>query len=281
MCRCPSQQSRRNVRREGDDDQEDEGEEDEEDNGSANANGSGNGNGARRTNFSVIPIPGPPGAPGAPGIGTVGPAGPPGPPGAPGAPGLPGPVGPAGLPGAPGTVGPVGPPGPALAAIGFSGIIATPGAITVPAGGTATVGPFSTTIRTGLYDSGSFNGTTFTAPTASTYRFSAGILIPDTIITVLGQTLTLNLIVTPAGGGPVSTVRSNSIPIAIGPLVGVGFAGNTLFVNGTLDLVPGDAVSLTLTNTTLLAITVSLGSTGDLSANWFDGNATGQPAVLP
>ncbi|AVK75225.1 hypothetical protein pqer_cds_803 [Pandoravirus quercus] len=241
----------------------------------------GNGGGFPRTggNFAVIPVPGPIGPPGAPGVGIAGPPGPAGPAGPAGPPGLPGTAGPAGPPGTPGTVGPPGPPGVPLAAIGFSSLIVPGTDLAIPVAGTTPVTPFETASRAGLYNTGSFDGTTFTAPVASTYRFSAAVFIPDVVVTVLGATLTLNLLLTPTVGAPV-VVRSNSIP-TVGGLVGVTLGGITLSVEGTLDLVPGDAVSLTLTNATALAIALTLGDAGTETATWFDGNATGQPAVAP
>jgi hypothetical protein len=166
-----------------------------------------------------------------------------------------------------------------VAAIGFSSILGVTTTTLIPAGVTVPIGGFVTAGRPGLYNTGSFDGTTFVAPVDSSYRFSASLQIDETIITALGSTLTLNLVVTPTVGAP-GILRSNSLPIALGPLVGIGVAGSTLSVEGTADLAPGDAVGLTLTNSTLLAITLTLGATGDLSAFWFDGNATGQPAVV-
>lgn len=244
-------------------------------------NGNGNSGGFPRTggNFTVIPVPGPIGPPGPPGVGIAGPPGPTGPAGPIGPPGTPGATGPAGPPGTPGGVGPAGPPGPALAAIGFSSLITAGTDITVPIAGTTPVTPFETASRPGLYNTGSFDGTAFTAPVASTYRFSAAVLIPDVVATVLGATLTLNLVLTPAVGAPV-VVRSSSLPTVAGA-IGVTLGGAVLLVDGTLDLAPGDAVSLTLTNATAVALTLTLGAAGTETATWFDGNATGQPAVAP
>ncbi|AGO84950.1 hypothetical protein psal_cds_876 [Pandoravirus salinus] len=243
--------------------------------------GGGGGSGFPQTggNFTVIPIPGPVGPPGPTGVGIAGPPGPTGPAGPIGPPGAPGAVGPAGPPGTPGGIGPVGPPGPALAAIGFSSLI-TPGTdIAIPVAGTTPVTPFETASRPGLFNTGSFDGTTFTAPVDSTYRFSAAVFIPDVVLTALGDTLTLNLLLTPTVGAPV-VVRSNSLPTVAG-LVGVTLGGATLSVDAALDLAPGDAVSLTLTNDTAVALALTLGAGGTETATWFDGNAMGQPAVAP
>ncbi|AVK76135.1 hypothetical protein pneo_cds_528 [Pandoravirus neocaledonia] len=223
---------------------------------------------------------GPPGPPGPPGIGPSGPRGPPGPVGQGGPSGPPGQQGPSGAPGVIGPIGPPGPPGPTAPAVGFSGLIRPGTVLIVPAFGGTTVSLFETSSRAGLYNSGTFDDTTFTAPIASTYRFSAAVYVPDTVVTAPGETLVLVLALTPAGGGGTRFIRTDAVPIAIGPLAGIGVAGYTLSANATMNLGVGDRVTLVLLNDTPTNVTVSSGTLGGTSATWFDGNAAGQPAAL-
>ncbi|AJF98375.1 collagen triple helix repeat motif-containing protein [Pandoravirus inopinatum] len=140
--------------------------------------------------------PGPPGPSGASIVGPTGPAGPAGPAG------LQGPPGPAGTPG---DTGPAGPPGPPLPALGFSAILDPTGApgIAVPAGATVTITGYNSSpaTRTGLYNTGAFDGTGFDVPQDATYRFSAGFLFTESLAIDVDDTISLNLVVIPAGGG--------------------------------------------------------------------------------
>nr|UDO48158.1 hypothetical protein [Pandoravirus massiliensis] len=223
---------------------------------------------------------GPPGPPGPVGIGTPGPRGPPGPIGEAGPSGPPGQQGPPGAPGVIGPIGPPGAPGPTAPAVGFSGLI-LPGAVfEVGAFGATVVSAFETTSRPGLYNTGAFDNTIFFAPVASTYRFSGAVYVPDTIVTAPGETLSLILALNPAGGGGTRRIRTSALPIAIGPLAGIGVAGYTLSVNATIDLGVGDRMLMILTNDTPTTVVVSSGALGDTSGTWFDGNATGQPAAV-
>ncbi|AVK77097.1 hypothetical protein pmac_cds_409 [Pandoravirus macleodensis] len=222
--------------------------------------------------------PGPPGPPGAPGIGARGPRGPPGPPGEAGLSGPPGQQGPPGTPGVAGTIGPPGAPGPTAPAVGFSGLIRPGTVLNVGPFGATGVSLFETSSRPGLYNTGAFDDTIFVAPIASTYRFSGAVYVPDTVVTAPGETLRLVLVLLPAAGGGTRVIRTSALPIALGPLAGIGVAGYTLSVNATMDLDVGDRVIMILFNDTPNAVTVSSGTLGDTSATWFDGNATGQPA---
>lgn len=135
--------------------------------------------------------------------------------------------------------------------------------------------------RPGLYNTGSFNGTQFVAPVAATYHFTAGILLTTTVIALLGFSVTLNLVLQPAGGGPPAILRSDSAPVIFVGGVGQGIAGAQLDVAAQLDLDPGDVVYLTLANNTFVDSALVEPNSGiDPASYWFDGTIVTQPATL-
>ncbi|AGO83320.1 hypothetical protein pdul_cds_1045 [Pandoravirus dulcis] len=230
-------------------------------------------------------LPGPPAAPGAPGTpGTPGAQGPPGPSGTRGAAGPPGPQGKPGPPGQAGATGPAGPPGSPPPPVGFSAILDPVPVIPVPPNdstGEVTVTGFDAdpATRTGLYDTGSFDGERFVAPVAGTYHFTAGILLTATVIALIGSSVMLNLVVQPTGGGPPEIVRSDAVPAIIINGVAPGVSGARLSVAAQLNLDPGDGVYLTLSNTTQVDGPLVEPIDGvDAASYWFDGTIVTQPA---
>jgi hypothetical protein len=141
---------------------------------------------------------------------------------------------------------------------------------------------FNTAARPGLYNTGSFDGTQFVAPTAGTYHFTAGILLTATVFAVLGFSVALNLVLQPAAGGAPVIVRSDSAPVIVVDGVAQATAGSQLDVTAQLDLDPGDILYLTLTNGTTLDTALIEPAVGINPASyWFDGTIVTLPALSP
>lgn len=220
--------------------------------------------------------PGPPGPAGASIIGPVGPAGPPGPAG------LQGPAGPAG---APGGAGPAGPPGPPLPALGFSAILdptGTPG-IAVPAGATVTITGYNSSpaTRTGLYNTGAFDGTGFDVPQDATYRFSAGFLFTESLAIDVDDMISLNLVVIPAGGGAAEVVRSSSQPSITVNETNTTVGNASSVVVAELDLVAGDRVITQIINDSGVPFVVVVTPGARQPFYWFDGAIATDAPLAP
>ncbi|AGO83685.1 hypothetical protein psal_cds_186 [Pandoravirus salinus] len=215
---------------------------------------------------------GPPGPPGPAGASIIGPAGPAGPQG------LAGPTGPAG------GIGPAGPPGPPLAALGFSAILdptGTPG-IALPAGGTVTITGYNSSpaTRTGLYNTGAFDGTGFDVPQDATYRFSAGFLFTESLAIDVDDMISLNLVVIPAGGGAEEVVRSSSQPSVTILETNTTVANSSAVVVAELDLSVGDRVVTQIINDSAVPFTVVVTPGARQPFYWFDG-AIATDAPIP
>lgn len=220
--------------------------------------------------------PGPPGPSGASIVGPTGPAGPAGPAG------LQGPPGPAGTPG---DTGPAGPPGPPLPALGFSAILDPTGApgIAVPAGATVTITGYNSSpaTRTGLYNTGAFDGTGFDVPQDATYRFSAGFLFTESLAIDVDDTISLNLVVIPAGGGAPEVVRSSSQPSVTVNETNITVANSSAVVVAELDLAVGDRVITQIVNDSGVPFTVVVTPGARQPFYWFDGAIATDAPLLP
>nr|UMO79007.1 hypothetical protein [Pandoravirus belohorizontensis] len=219
---------------------------------------------------------GPPGPPGPAGASIIGPAGPSGPAG------LQGPAGPAG---APGGTGPAGPPGPPLPALGFSAILdptGTPG-IAVPAGATVTVTGYNSSpaTRTGLYNTGAFDGTGFDVAQDATYRFSAGFLFTESLAIDVDDMISLNLVVIPAGGGAAEVVRSSSQPSITVNETNTTVGNASCVVVAELNLVAGDRVITQIINDSGVPFVVVVTPGARQPFYWFDGAIATDAPLAP
>lgn len=222
---------------------------------------------------------GPPGPPGPAGIGVAGPPGPAGPAGPAGAPGA------AGAQGLAGPAGPTGPPGPPLAALGFSAILDPTGTagIAVPAGATVTVTGYNSSpaTRTGLYNTGAFDGTGFDVPQDGTYHFSAGFLFTAGLIIGADEIISLNLAVIPAGGVVPDIVRSYSLPAALAGETFVTLLNASTVVSAELDLNAGDRVITQIVNGSGTPFVVVVTPGARQPFYWFDGVISTGPVSPP
>jgi hypothetical protein len=148
---------------------------------------------------------------------------------------------------------------------------------TIFPGMTTTLGPFTTDplVLPALFNTGTFDGMTFTAPVAGVYSASGGVSVPESVAVTIGTTvppITLNLEV----NGTI--VRSAGIPTIDVGLGTVTLGGASLFVAADLNLAAGDTVKLSVSNNTTLSVTLGVATGPQQPLYFFDVSILTPPA---
>jgi hypothetical protein len=175
----------------------------------------------------------------------------------------------------------VGPGTAPLVPVGFSAILnpTGPSGIAVPAGASVAVAGYnsSPSTRTGLYNTGAFDGAGFDVPQSGTYRFSAGFLFTTSVALGPDDIISFDLVVLPDGeGGAGDVVRSSALPVATVDGVTSTITNSTSTVAAELSLVAGDRVITRVTNSSGVALSVIVGSGDRQPFYWFEGILVGQ-----
>lgn len=155
--------------------------------------------------------------------------------------------------------------------------------IAVPAGATVTVTGYNSSpaTRTGLYNTGAFDGTGFDVPQDATYRFSAGFLFTSSLAIDVDDMISFNLVVLPAGGGAEEVVRSSSQPVVTINEANVTVANSSAVVVAELNLVAGDRVITQVINDSGVGFTVIITPGDRQPFYWFDGAIATEAPLAP